>query len=274
MQSEPTQQQSVDIFPVMNGRAYNEQELMLMSETDYAAVMQTMLEKTQRIQKARQNNQTVLELQQKEQERLQKTQYLIEAQLALSQEAKQVMTEDEWNKSVFSRLTAASASEPMPNIEEVPDTQHGETVSTEDVQEQETEQQMRTIFDRFGPSTNKGLFGFLIIFILFGVGCYYWTTGMLESNPDNASAQRLLDSLGPRLLSNPMIAIVAFMFVIVAIWLAFPSLIAYWHSDVRTEISFNHDFISLDSKWRICVFCFFLWFFKDLFMQALAVIFG
>lgn len=126
----------------------------------------------------------------------------------------------------------------------------------------------------FGLSSSKAIMAIaglsLLSFLLFwGMG-----TAAVTEDPMNDSARRMMNSVGLRVLTNFLPFSMAILTAVGFIWLLFPSVFAYWHSKVTTNLSLITDLEQCEPHHRVAFFAFSyalpIW----AFVQLMQVIFG
>ena len=126
----------------------------------------------------------------------------------------------------------------------------------------------------FGLSSSKALWAIaglsLLSFLLFwGMG-----TAAVSEDPMNDSARRMMNSVGLRVLTNFLPFSMAILTAVGFIWLLFPSVFAYWHNKVSTNLSLISDLEQCEPYQRIAFFAFAYGLPVWAFVQLMQVIFG
>jgi hypothetical protein len=126
----------------------------------------------------------------------------------------------------------------------------------------------------FGLSSSKALWAIggltLLSFILF----WLMGTAVIQDDPMNDSARRMMNSVGLRVLTNFLPFSMAILTAVGFIWLLFPSVFAYWHSKVSTNLSLITDLEQCEPYQRVGFFAFAYGLPVWAFVQLMQVIFG
>ena len=126
----------------------------------------------------------------------------------------------------------------------------------------------------FGLSSSKALWAIgaltLISFILF----WLMGTAVIQDDPMNDSARRMMNSVGLRVLTNFLPFSAVFLTAIGFIWLLFPSVFAYWHNKVATNLSLITDLQQCEPYQRVGFFAFSFGLPVWAFVELMQVIFG
>lgn len=126
----------------------------------------------------------------------------------------------------------------------------------------------------FGLSSSNAIWAIagltLLSFLLFwGMG-----TAAVSEDPMNDSARRMMNSVGLRVLTNFLPFSMAILTAVGFIWLLFPSVFAYWHSKVSTNLSLITDLEQCEPYQRVAFFAFSYGLPVWAFVQLMQVIFG
>jgi len=125
-----------------------------------------------------------------------------------------------------------------------------------------------------GLSSSKALWAIggltLLSFILF----WLMGTAVIQEDPMNDSARRMMNSVGLRVLTNFLPFSIAILTAVGFIWLLFPSVFAYWHNKVNTNLSLITDLEQCEPYQRVMFFCFSYGLPVWAFVQLMQVIFG
>lgn len=122
-------------------------------------------------------------------------------------------------------------------------------------------------------STTKGLYGMIILAIITAIAFYLFGTSLIQGE-DNESAQRMMNSVGLRIITNFLPTSLAFLSALGILYLIFPHQFNYFHNRINSEFSLKKDLEAALPWQRILFFSFALSLPVWVFVQLMQVIFG
>jgi hypothetical protein len=126
----------------------------------------------------------------------------------------------------------------------------------------------------FGISSSKAIWSIAALTIFSFL--LFWLLGSVAvaDDPTNDSARRMLNSVGLRVVTNLLPFSMVFLTAVGFIWLVLPTVFAYWHSKVSTDLSLITDLEQCEPHQRVAFFAFAFCLPVWAFVMLMQVIFG